>query len=304
MTLLATVLLAAGLASCGDAPLIKAMSAVRDPMPWTDGASFEIAPTRQEDWMRQANVHVLLEGLPVAGSVFTRAKGWTYGIDLEKKELFRLGLGRFRGDVGCVETLFNPWLYSDHVADAPRSTLLVRISGTSEAGVRLAREAFCKGMNNGVVLGKGVRRVEQSILDLDPSSDPPPRDVLTRLAVPADCVYAGWSQCPAQEYRAFLDWGATEEPQRVWRVKYLTRGSLESASGATWANSPLLAAFGHAVTIAAFSSPEQARAVLSRMPGREVPYPKDESGYGAGMVRFSTDGRYFLMSSLPKGGGR
>lgn len=303
--LIAAVSLCAALATVpSEAPLVQALAAVHDPGNWAEGSSFEIAPTSQDVWMRQANVHVFLEGLPEAGSVCERAKGWTYGIDLEKKELFRLGLGRFRGDVGCVETLFNPWLYSDRVADAPRSTLLVRISGTTPEGVRLAREAFCKGMNNGVVLGKSARRIEGSILDLDPSDESPPKDVVAGIKVPTGCVYAGWSQCPAQEYRAYLDWGAKKEPRRVWRLKYMSRDSLASASGATWADSPLLQAFGHAVTIAEFETEADAKSVLARVGLGDRAYPKDEAGYGAGKVRFRSVGRYFLMSSLPEKEGR
>jgi len=283
-----------------EAPLVQALAAVRDPGSWAEGAAFEVAPVSQESWMRQANAHVFLEGLPEAGSVCARAKGWTYGIDLEKKELFRLGLGRFQGDVGCVETRFNPWLYSDRVADAPQSTLLVRISGTTAKGVELARKAFLSGMNNGVVLGKSAKRTETSILDLDPSDEPPPTEVLSRLAVPAGCVYAGWSQCPAQEYRAFLDWGAAEEPRRVWRVKYLTADSLKSASGATWADSPLLSAFGHAVTIADCRTETAAKRILETMPSHAVDFPRDEVGYGKGKVRFLVQGRYFIMTSLPE----
>ena len=305
MVFFASVGLFAALATVpSEAPLVQALAAVRDPCAWVEGAAFEIAPTSQEAWMRQANVHVFLEGMPEAGSVCARAKGWTYGIDLEKKELFRLGLGRFRGDIGCVETLFNPWLYSDRVMDAPRSTLLVRISGTTPEGVKLARKAFCKGMNNGVVLGKSARRVERSILDLDPSDEPPPKDVVEGIKVPTGCVYAGWSQCPAQEYRAYLDWGAQKEPRRVWRLKYMSRDSLASASGATWADSPLLQAFGHAVTIAEFETEADAKGVLSRVGSGDRAYPKDEAGYGAGKVRFRVVGRYFLMSSLPERGDR
>ena len=200
-----------------------------------------------------------------------------------------------------METLFNLWLYSDCVADAPRSTLLVRISGTTPEGVKLARAAFCNGMNNGVVLGKGAKRTETSILDLDPSDEPPPTEVLSRLAVPAGCVYAGWSQCPAQEYRAFLDWGAAEDPRRVWRVKYLTADSLKSASGTTWADSPLLSAFGHAVTIADCRTETAAKRILETMPSHAVDFPRDEVGYGKGKVRFLVQGRYFMMTSLPEG---
>lgn len=304
MTLAATVLLAASATFPSGAPLARALAAVRDPGVWADGSEFEVEPVSQETWMRQAKAHVYLEGMPAKGTVCERAKGWTYGIDCGRRELFRLGLGRFAGDVGCVETLFNPWLYSDRVADAPRSTLLVRISGTTPAGVRLAREAFLKGMNNGVVLGKSARRLETSILDLDPSDEPPPADVVARLKAPAGCVYAGWSQCPAQEYRAYLDWGATEEPRRVWRLKYLTESSLASASGATWADSPLLAAFGHAVTIADLGSEENARRVLAGVGPAERDYPEDEVGYGPGKVRFRVLGRHFLMSSLPEEGAR
>ena len=292
---------AVGFATFGDAPLVKATSAVGDSTVWKDASAFEAEPKAQDKWMSQANAHVIVEGLPVSGRVTERTKGWTYGIDLGRKELYRLGLGRFQGDVGCVETRFNPWLYSDRVADAPQSTLLVRISGTTAKGVELARKAFLSGMNNGVVLGKGAKRTETSILDLDPSDEPPPTEVLSRLAVPAGCVYAGWSQCPAQEYRAFLDWGAAEDPRRVWRVKYLTADSLKSASGTTWADSPLLSAFGHAVTIADCRTETAAKRILETMPSHAVDFPRDEVGYGKGKVRFLVQGRYFMMTSLPEG---
>ena len=90
----------------------------------------------------------------------------------------------------------------------------------------------------------------------------------------------------------------------MWRLKYMSRDSLASASGAKWADSPLLQAFGHAVTIAEFETDADAKGVLARVGSGDRAYPKDEAGYGAGKVRFRSVGRYFLMSSLPEKEGR
>ena len=260
-------------------------------------------PSGHREWEDQANRHLVLVGTPDDGGALERVKGFTYGIDCRRKEMFRLGLGRFRGDVGVVETQFNPWLYSDRIDDTPESKLMVRITGTTAEGVRLAAEAFRKGMNNGVVLGANAKRTETSIIDLDPSAEPPPAEALSHVVVPDGFAYAGWTQCPAQEYRAYVDWGAPSEPRRVWRVKYLAAGSLNGADAPTWARSPLPVAFANAATIAEFADEGVASTALAglfrRNGGKDFcPYPKDEYVYGEGSVRFSRVGKWLYLSTM------
>ena len=249
------------LVKTGTAPLLQALKAVGSAEAPSVLAALQEAPASLPGWMAQADAHLVVVGTPADGPIAKLVKGYTYGLDCEKKEFFRLGLGRFRGDVGVVETVFNPWLYSDKVNDTEKSTLMIRISGTTPKGVALAAQAFQNGLINGAVLGAGAVRTETSILDLEVSAEPPPAALLTRFGGAPGLVYAGWTQCPAQEYRAYLDWGAQHEPRRVWRLKYLAADSLDSASGVTWANSPLPMAFGNAVTIAAFDAASDAAAV-------------------------------------------
>lgn len=287
--------------AAGTAPLLQALQAVGSAERPKILAGLESAPAKQMDWMVQADEHLVIVGTPAEGEIAKLVKGYTYGLDCRKKELFRLGLGRFRGDIGIVETAFNPWLYSDRVNDTLKSTLMVRISGTTPKGVALAAEAFERGLINGVVLGKGAVRTETSILDLEVSDEAPPSDLLERFGGGAGLIYAGWTQCPAQEYRAYLDWGAVHEPLRVWRLKYLASDSLDSASGATWANSPLPMAFGNAVTIASFAESSDAAAVrdaiVAKCGSATLPYPTDEVGYGTGEIAVSVSGSRLLFDA-------
>ena len=291
------------LSAAEGAPLVSALRATgagTEPRPL---AALAADPSDRRVWEDQANRHLVLVGTPDDDGALTRVKGFTYGIDCQKKELFRLGLGRFRGDIGVVETQFNPWLYSNRIEDTPESKLMVRLTGTTPKGVALAVEAFKKGMNNGVVLGPNAKRVEKSILDLDPSAEPPPAEALSHVVVPKGFAYAGWTQCPAQEYRAYVDWGAPSEPRRVWRAKYLGPASLAGAEAPTWARSPLPVAFANAVTIAEFADEKSAATALvglvRRNGGKDfLPYPTDEYVYGEGSVRFSRVGRWLFLSTM------
>ena len=289
------------LVKTGTAPLLQALKAVGSAEAPSVLADLQEAPTRLPGWMAQADAHLVVVGTPADGPIAKLVKGYTYGLDCEKKEFFRLGLGRFRGDVGVVETVFNPWLYSDKVNDTEKSTLMIRISGTTPKGVALAAQAFQNGLINGAVLGAGAVRTETSILDLEVSAEPPPAALLTRFGGAPGLVYAGWTQCPAQEYRAYLDWGAQHEPRRVWRLKYLAADSLDSASGVTWANSPLSMAFGNAVTIAAFESDCDAKAVreaiMAKYGTATLPYPTDEVNYGAGEIVVSVIGSNLIFDA-------
>ena len=275
------------------APLVKALGASLE-----RHDALEAEPARKEQWLAQGEAHIVVLGTPGEGDVARKTMGFTYGIDTGKKEAYRLGFGRFRGDVGFVETRFNPWLYSNRVDDHADSTLLVRIGGTTPKGVELAAAAFVQGLNNGLVLGPGAQRVEETILDLDPSVEPPPAQP-ERIG---DLVLAGWTQCPAQEYRAMLDLGAQKEPRRMWRVKYLAPDALATASDAAWIFGPQAMSWGNAVTIAEFDDPADAQRTwegIARQKGvkREgsvltVPFPTDEAmPKSLGTIRYRVEGK-------------
>ena len=299
----------ASASALAEAPLLRALGGARVVL------ALEAEPKDKAKWNAQALNHVVLAGVSGEDDVFKKTVGFSFAIDSEKRELYRLGYGRFSDDVGCVETRFNPWLYSNRFDDNPFSTLLVRISGTSEAGVKLAAEAFKNGMNNGVVLGLGAARVEASILDLEPSAEPPPRmpDAFEKKGAKR-LVFAGWTQCPANEYRAMLDLGARAEPRRIWRAKYLSEDSLASASASAWVDGPASVAPGNAVTIAEFASAEDARRAFDGARAREgnnaraegegfsVPMAVDEMTAEAVERRifYRVVGKYFMGSSLPE----
>ena len=271
-------------------------------------------PADRAVWKRQALNHLVVVGTPDEGDVARRTQGFTFGINAKTREMYRLGVGRFTGDVGSVETTFNPYLYSNHFDDNPYSTLLVRLSGTTPVGVALAAEAFSQGMLNGMVLGSGAQRVETSLLDQTPSTEPPPNLPLSLSAGEAKYSMAGWSQCPENEYRACLDYGAAQEPRSIWRVKYLATGCLDDASGAAWIRSPHVMAWGNAVTIVEFvdnADPvkmyEGVRASVKPVAGKvaqaesfSVPMPVDGIvEKSLGRIVYWVQGRRLVMSSLP-----
>ncbi|MGI6495163.1 MAG: hypothetical protein ACOX5G_03590 [Kiritimatiellia bacterium] len=271
-------------------------------------------PGRDTTWLRQAFNHIVLVGLP-GDPVMARTKGFVFGIDERKREVYSLGFGRFQGDIGVVEVSFNPYLYHDHVFDNPFSTLMVRLSGTTPEGVSLALDAFRNGLIHGIVPGPGARRIETSILDRDPDIAPPP-------AVPpclADAhgeeyVMAGWMQCPESEYRAFLDWGAKRQPTRLSRIKYFARDSLGRADAKAWVDGPFEKSWGNAVTIVDFADEADAAAVFGRVrkevreaqdatvgehPAFALPFPKDEAQDVPGRTVFILGGARLVLASLP-----
>ena len=305
------------LARAAGAPLFQALGLTHRTGPVQSAGELLPAPGDRKVWKWQGLDNLVVVGTPAEGDVAARVKGFTYGIDTGRKELYRFGFGRFTGDVGCVETGFNPWLYSDRFDDNPYSTLLVRISGTTPTGVLLAARAFLDGMNNGIVLGAGARNAEQGLLCRVPSSTPPPK--LPPRFVNEDggiLAYAGWSQVPEQDFRALLDYGAPREPVAMWRIKYLATGALDDCSGAAWVRGPAPMAWGNAVTLAFFDDDACAEAAWkgvreacrdraeSKVSGRSafsVPMPVDGiSQVSLGRVTYWTHGRWLVMSSLPE----
>ena len=304
------------LAEAAGAPLFHALALTHRTAPVLPAGGLGPSPQDRAAWRRQGLDNIIVVGTPDEGDVAARTKGFTYGIDTGRQELFRLGFGRFKGDIGVVETGFNPWLYSDRFDDNPYSTLLVRIAGTTPAGVALAARAFLDGLDNGIVLGPGSRRVEESILDRDPASDPPPALPPRFEADGGDTlVFAGWSQVPEQEFRAFSDHGAAHEPAAMWRVKYLGTGVLDDCSGAAWIRGPAPMAWGNSVTVALFDDAgaagnawegigaacrERADLDVAGHPAFSIPMPVDGlSQTSLGRIAIWAQGRWLVMSSLP-----
>lgn len=302
-------------------PLFRALAATHalgDSIARDDFVAFPKIPkhdARERVWERQAFNHLVLVGLPTDGPAMERTKGFTYAIDVEKREVYRLGFGRFRGDIGVVETTFNPYLYSEQIHDNPFSTLLVRITGTTQRGIELAAEAFRSGLCNGIVLGPDAVRAETSILDREPDGAPATK---FPQSLPdgngGTLEFAGWMQAPENDYRAYLDWGAKEQPASIERVKYFSRGALDTSGPAAWVNAPFPMAWGNAVNVVRFASEDDAEAVFA-MVRREtrdatdsevagiaafaVPFPKDEAQSVPGRTVFFRKGAVLVLSSLP-----
>ena len=190
----------------------------------------------------------------------------------------------------------------------------MKISGTSDAGVRAALEAFRKGLLNGIVPAGKVERVTKSILDRDPDSTPPPNLPRKVRAGERNAYLSGWTQPSEEEYRAFLD-VAGVMPRRMWRVKYLADGTLEDVSARAWVNGLHRLAYGNSVMIAEFanaSDAEKSFLALSRVRGakrEKVGYlelvtfdqPRDEAfDKSYGKIHYLRKGALLYAVSLPE----
>lgn len=199
-------------------------------------------------WDRAAYNHLIVVGLPGQDPVLDKVWGYDVAVDATAHTLYREGYGHFAGDMGVVESDRNPYLHSPRIDSSAFDTCLVKLSGSSEAGVLAAVAAFHDGLLNGLVpVGKPARS-ETSILDLDPASEPPPM----HDALPGGGLCAGWTQCAANEYRACIDAGGAE-PQRLWRVKWLLPSGWDCIGAKAWLAGVHRMAFGNAANIARFA---------------------------------------------------
>ncbi len=299
------------------APFLSALAATQGTTGTVLVDDFQVdppRPNRDKTWLCQAFNHIVLIGLP-SDPVMSRTKGFVFGIDEQKREVYSLGFGRFKGDIGVVEVSFNPYLYHDYIFDNPFSTLMVRLTGTTPKGISLAYGAFRNGLLNGIVPGEDAERVETSILDRDPDMTPPPA-VPARLADSdgGEFLMAGWLQCPESEYRAFLDWGAKVQPARITRIKYFTKGSLDRVDAKAWVDAPFEKSWGNAITIVDFTDEADAKAVFERVRKETrdaqpstvgayqafaLPFPKDEAQDVPGRTVFILNGVRLILTSLP-----
>jgi hypothetical protein len=248
-------------------------------------------------------------------------KCWGHQAKIGAGEFYRLGYGKWAGDIGFIESDWNPFLFSNATKTSDFSAVCIKISGTNEMGMLAALEAFRRGVLNGVIdAGNPVAgAVEPSILDLAPealagAAFAPP--VLPKqITDGADFIAynAGWTQADATEYRAYLDYGAA--PQKIWRVKYLAEKAFDAVDGDSWLNWIHRLAYGNAVTIAQFANAADAEAViagLSAAQGKEeitldgVKYVafkmSDDEVFSKdrGKIYYTAKGNYVLASSLPE----
>lgn len=259
---------------------------------------------------RAAFNHLVVIGRPDRDPLQAKVRGHQAKVDPADREFYRLGYGRMRGDIGYVECDWNPFLYSEKVKNNPFTTVVVKISGTSDAGVLAALNAFREGLLNGVVAVGTPERPETSLLDYLPSPVPPPvfPDRIGPLTL------AGYTQPDGVEYRAWLEWGGAE-PKQLWRIKYLADGVYNDVSPAAWVNGLHRLAYGNAVTLAEFETPEAAKRVkealmkrrgakAGKMGGLDAvvfDQPTDEAfDRSYGKVAYVTRGRHVAAVSLPE----
>jgi hypothetical protein len=252
--------------------------------------------------------NLVIVGLPEQDVLLKKCLG--HQIALRSGEVESLGYGKWKGDFGTVECDRNPFLYSHKVKDNPYSTLIIKISGTSVAGVVKAVDAFRAGMLNGIVPAGQGELVETTILDRQPEFIVPPL-----LPDRLDEFYrVGWTQPNEMEYRAYLDL-AGFEPKQLWRIKYLSKNVFDDVSGEGWNNGLHRLAYGNAVTIAEFNSEQEAKetwnsfnksngAVLETIENFQCyrfAQPTDEAfDKSYGDVRYFVSGKKLIAVSLPK----
>jgi hypothetical protein len=245
------------LAAVSTSPLLVAM-----------GGSAEIVKSGDlltEDISVRAYNHLILVGLaddPVIQLV------WQREAKAEEGGFYIFDFGHLRGDIGYIESNRNPFLHSQAVAAAPFETEIVTITGSTNAAVVLATDAFLKaGLVNGVVGGPGWQRPRPTILDHDPLA--PGFEVPSFApAKLGDAVRIGVTQAGESEYRGVLqDTGV--KPKEMWRFKYFVPGGWDGA-GYAYARADYLAglhrrAFGNTLWLARFANATEAQAAISKI---------------------------------------
>lgn len=283
----------------------------------------EVLRKSSEEVMANSNLaaynHLVVVGL--AGNDPLLKKVWEFYVTLDEKEKsgYALGWGYLQGDLGYLESDRNPFLHSRWIREAPFEAEVVKVTGNSLAGVQAAAQQFRAGMFNGLVPAGPVKRPKTTILDLDPLVDPPALKLPETLPANAPfpgATLAGWSQVPANEYRAYLDLGQPE-PKRVWRAKYLVDGALDRPAIIGWNQGLHRMAFANAITIAEFATGQQSLAAaqaiiksdkawqpvpaLAGSPAWEAEMPSDECLKPTmGRLFLLSRGQLLLIASLPK----
>ncbi len=295
-------------------PLFKAMHLAGD----LDGvvaktSSSLLAATAYND---AAHNHLMVIGLRSKDPLLDKIWGFTASITENSKDVYSLGWGAMRGDIGWIECDRNPFLHSRKIKSAPEDTILVKISGTSDAGVLAALKAFEQGMLNGWVPASPFTRTKITLLDLDPVVEAPPFPLPPEIKMDGKPAwFAGWTQIPANEYRAIMEVGGVE-PKRVWRIKYWTPQLLEQAPIVRWIGGPHARGFGNAMTIAEFDTEKvavQTEGKSAREKFKKItvegltqawegPMATDEElmDHSVWQVIITSAGRFLLVSTLSR----
>ena len=209
--------------------------------------------------------HVIVLGL--AEDPLVR-QAWQHEARAEPAGWYGFGFGVIAGEVGWIESGFNPWLHSTAIAKPPYETQCIAITGSSPAGVAAAAEAFlAQGLVNGVVARTGWSRPQSTLLDRDPLTGE--ADLPAWLPVKAGpWTRIALTQCGADVSHGILA-DAGVEPAACWLVKYHRPGVWDGA-GAAFARRHYVAglhrrAFANAVLLARFADPAAAAAALPKV---------------------------------------
>jgi hypothetical protein len=313
-------------AQAGKVPLLKALIDGQEATGFESQTSDELMDKKAYD--RAAHNHLVVVGLLSQDPVLAKTSGFDATIDETKKTVYSEGWGYLQGDIGWVESDRNPFLHSRRIKSAPEDTILVRITGTSEAGVVAALQAFEGGMLNGFVVAGPLGRPKTTLLDLDPLATPGPGTLPTQVKI-GDGMAAliGWNQIPEQEYRAVLE-STGVEPKKMWRYKYLVPGIMEKEPIIRWLGGVNHMAFGNAIDVIECASTDDATAAAEKLsamsnkdpnfkdrdssfksislagsgPAWEAPQIADEVMRNDWNIIVTSSGPYLFLSTLPEDG--
>jgi hypothetical protein len=268
-----------------------------------------------------AHNHLVVIGLRTLDPLLDKVWGYDATITEKGKSVYSQGYGYMQGDIGWVESDRNPFLHSRRIKSAPEDTIVVKITGTSEAGVLAALHAFQGGMLNGFVPAGPLSRPKTTLLDLDPSPDPAPKTLPAQIQIGSDtAALVGWNQIPEDEYRAVLEAGGVE-PKKMWRYKYLVPGMLEKPAIIRWLGGVNRMGFGNAIDVIECGSAAEASTAAEKMsesrykglsftpitlstpqPAWECPQAPDEVMDSTWKIIVTSSGNYLFLSSLPHDG--
>jgi hypothetical protein len=307
-------------AQAGQVPLLKALVDQKEAVGIVAQESEALMPDKS--YGTAAHNHLVVIGLQSQDPLLVKVWGYEATINEKDKSVYSEGWGYMQGDIGWVESDRNPFLHSRRIASAPEDTVLVKITGTSEAGVLAALQAFQGGMINGFVVAGPLTRPKTTLLDLDPLATPAPGTVPGQVKIgDGTAELVGWNQIPEQEYRAVLESGGVE-PKKMWRYKDLASGILEQSGIVRWLGGLNRMAYGNAIDVIECESADEATAAAEKMSGMRFkdlafktvslsssqpawvcPMPADEAATDSpGNVIVTSSGPYLFLSSLPEEG--
>jgi hypothetical protein len=255
--------------SVAQAPLLQALKAAGEYGVVKAQDSAALLNPKQYDLA--AHNHLIVIGLPSRDELLQKVWGFTVSVDEAQKSLYSQGWGYLQGDIGWIECDRNPFLHSQKIQAAPVGTILVKLSGTSEAGLLAALKAFQQGLLGGFVPVGKLTRPQTTILDRDP--DPAPLTVkipsTVTLGGGKTATLAGWYDVPENEYRAIEEAAGDLPPRKIRRYKWLAPGFLEEKSIVRWLAGPHRMAFGNALNVIEFASAKDAAAAAEKMAARD-----------------------------------